>query len=252
MIRLIDGTEWNDDDKHAQYAQRHGCTRAQAKNYLLLKNYSTTMSLSELYGATRAGGKGTMLAEEIIGACADLRRVIYMGRGRGMSKSLLGEAQARFLAQKPERPRMLPQQRIVWDEMGLVAKDWYRIDENGVVCNMGIDWAAGCDPNAGYAVVRRITKNSITLEVKDGSENQAAGIHPLWSTGRGRHGPRTSRARINRLRGAELLLHRWGSDLGELLRGIREREAADGLSSARVRIHPRGNDGVRFRTSSRT
>lgn len=228
MIRLIDGTEWNDDDYYAQVAQRRGWTRSRAKNYCLLSNYSTPVSLSELYGATRAGGKGTMLAEEVMTALSDLPRGKVIGSGR---------------------PCMLPQQRkrIVWDEMGLFAKDWYCIDENGVVWNMGIDWAA--PESKSYSVVTRITRTAITLEMKD-AEDQTPGVQPLWITRRGRHGPRTARARTDSLRASELLLHRWGSDVPQLLRGIREREAADVVETTRVRIHYRGNDRRGFRAPS--
>lgn len=39
MIKLIDNTEWPDDDYHAQKAFEMGCTRAHAKSRLLLWNY---------------------------------------------------------------------------------------------------------------------------------------------------------------------------------------------------------------------
>ncbi len=40
MIKLVDGTEWSDQDYHAQKAFELGCTRAQAKSWLLIQNYS--------------------------------------------------------------------------------------------------------------------------------------------------------------------------------------------------------------------
>ncbi len=40
MIKLVDGTEWSDQDYHAQKAFELGCTRAEAKSWLLIQNYS--------------------------------------------------------------------------------------------------------------------------------------------------------------------------------------------------------------------
>ncbi len=40
MIKLNDNTEWPDSDYHAQRAKELGCTRAQAKSWLMIQNYS--------------------------------------------------------------------------------------------------------------------------------------------------------------------------------------------------------------------
>jgi hypothetical protein len=40
MIRLIDGTEWPNKDYHAKMAFQFGCTRSEAKHWLLMHNYS--------------------------------------------------------------------------------------------------------------------------------------------------------------------------------------------------------------------
>lgn len=263
MIRLADGTEWNDDDYHAQLAQRHGCTRAQAKNYNVLRNYMGAFTPEELQGATRTGGKSAQLWEDIQSALLDLpkgKRLYFGRRGAGMSKSLLGEAQARFLAQEPEKPhhllgsgRRTASMQVVWDEMNLYGGSWYMIDEHGTVWNCGVDWG-DCEPdlNAGYCVVRRITRNAVTLEMRD-AEDQATGLQPyFWESRRIRPGARASGSRRDRTRRAELLLHRWGSDVAELLRGIREREAAAVVETGRLRIRSGCNDRGRFSPSPRS
>ncbi len=40
MIKLKDGTEWPDNDYHAQRAKELGCTRSEAKSWLMIQNYS--------------------------------------------------------------------------------------------------------------------------------------------------------------------------------------------------------------------
>lgn len=47
MITLNDGTQWPDGDYHAQKAKELGCTRFQAKSWLLIWNYSQPSKIKD-------------------------------------------------------------------------------------------------------------------------------------------------------------------------------------------------------------
>jgi len=46
MIKLKDGTEWPEEDYHAQQALKYGWTRWEAKSYLLIQNYQANHKIN--------------------------------------------------------------------------------------------------------------------------------------------------------------------------------------------------------------